>query len=153
MIQADTTELEKSLQEYKLEVERKLKHMVAGFAAEIAVSASNETRKGDANRFYGLYKLREEKTGIAAVAGFHKGAWTYTEGGLTFNDVIYDVGTMADMTEYKAQVNYKIGDRFTIGAFGPAYKMLQTRDDILGEADSTIRRTYQINLKRLYDEG
>lgn len=159
MIQADTTELEKSLLEYKLEVERKLKHMVAGFAKEVALAASLATRighvseGGNTRKYLELYKGRKKTYGIAPIEGYHKGAWTYTEGALTFNPTIFDVGTMADKTEYQAEVSYKVGDSFTIGATGPAYKMLQGLDDIMGEAESTIRRTYQINLKRLYDEG
>lgn len=159
MIEADVTECSKSLAVYREEVERKLKHMVAGFAKEVALAASNATRKGhvseggNTGKYLEYYRKRFEKHHISPVEGFHKGAWTYTEGGLVFNPNIYDTATMGDMVEYKAETNYKIGDSFTIGAYGPAYEMLQGLDDIIGEVDSTVRRTYQINLKRLYAEG
>lgn len=164
MLSANTDELEKSLAEYKLEVERKLKHMVVGFAMDVAEAASNATRIGHISEggntlaYVNHYKKRalppsQGGYGIKATEGFHKGAWTYTEGTLTFNPVIYDKATMLGQVDYQVEVNYKIGDSFTIGASGPAYEMLQGLDDITGEAESTIKGAYLSNLGRYYKEG
>ena len=153
MLTANTDALEKSLAEYKTEVERKLKHMVAGFAREIAETASGETAIGDENRLFGLYQARYRARRIAPNSGFHKGAWVYTEGELTFKPTIYDVTTMVDKAEYTAQANYKIGDTFYIGAEGTAYEFLERRDGILEDAMRVIQGAHQSNLQRYYEEG
>lgn len=163
MITANADECLKSLQEYKLEVERKLKYMVAGFAQDVARAASDATRKGhvseggNTQKYLSYYKTRSLPppvgAGIAPIEGFHKGAWTYTEGTLTFNPVIFDVATMLGQVDHLATVNYKIGDSFTIGAKGPAYEMLQNLDDITGVADNAIKVAYKSNLKQYFDEG
>jgi hypothetical protein len=159
MLSANTDELEKSLAEYKAEVERKLKHMVVGFAQDVAEAASRATRKGhiseggNTTKYVEYYKKRTQQYGIAPVEGFHKGAWTYTEGNLQFSPTIYDEATMLGNVDYKAEASYKIGDTFSIGATGTAYDMLQKLDDIQGEAESTIQRAYLSDLKQYYEEG
>lgn len=164
MLSANTDELEKSLAEYKAEVERKLKHMVVGFAQDVALAASNATRKGHISEggntlaYINHYKKRAKSRseggfGIEPIEGYHQGAWQYTEGELQFNPAIYDQATMLGAVDYKAEANYKIGDTFYIGATGPAYDMLQKLDDIQGEAESTIQRAYQSNLQAHYNEG
>jgi hypothetical protein len=163
MLSANTEELEKSLAEYKAEVERKLKHMVVGFAQDVALAASEKTRKGHISEggntlaYINHYKQRAKAPpiggGIAPIEGYHQGAWQYTEGELQFNPAIYDQATMLGTVDYKAEANYKIGDTFTIGATGPAYEMLQGLDDIRGEAESTIQRAYLSNLQAHYNEG
>lgn len=159
MFSANTDELEKSLAEYKAEVERKFKHMVVGFAQDVALAASNATRIGNISeggntaKYVALYKKRAQQYGIAPIEGFHKGAWQYTEGALEFKPTIYDEVTMLGNVDYKAAANYNIGDTFSIGAMGTAYDMLQKLDDIQGETESTIQRAYLSDLKRYYEEG
>lgn len=159
MLSANTDELEKSLAEYKLEVERKLKHMVVGFAQDVAFAASKATRIGHISEggntlaYVNHYKKRSQEYGIKPIEGFHKGAWTYTEGALTFNPNIYDESTMRGNVDYQAEANYKIGDSFTIGAEGTAYEMLQGLDDIMGEAESTIKGAYLSDLREYYENG
>lgn len=155
MISADVDECSKSLQEYQAEVERKLKYMVAGFARELAQTASANTWKNqDPERYMHLYKARAEAhRGMPMEAGFHKGAWTYTEGALTFNPTLYSPSDVVDKVEYLAQSQYKIGDTFTIGAVGTAYEMLQERDDIEGETISAVMTAHRADLPRYYNEG
>jgi hypothetical protein len=155
MISANTDEVSKSLEVYKAEVERKLKAMVAAFAREIAETASSSTHKNEnPEKFMNLYKARAEvHAGMPLTAGFHKGAWTYTEGTLVFNPTLYDESNVPDKVEYLAQTKYNIGDSFVIGAVGTAYEMLQTRDDIEGNTLSTVRTAYMVNLPRYYNEG
>jgi hypothetical protein len=153
MISANTDALEKSLVEYKLEVERKLKHMVAMFAMDIAHAASDETKRGDEVRLRNLYTARFMQRGIAPKAGFHKGAWEYTEGELTFTPTIYDVGHMLERVDFQAVATYKIGDTFSIGAKGTAYSFLERRDGILEDAEHTIKAAYSSNLKQYFDQG
>lgn len=164
MLSANTDELEKSLAEYKAEVERKLKHMIVGFAQDVALAASNATRKGHISEggntlaYINHYKKRAKSRseggfGIEPIEGYHKGAWQYAEGELHFSPIIYDQATMLGTVDYKAEANYKIGDTFSIGAIGPAYEELENLDDIRGKAESTIQRAYLSNLKQYYEEG
>ena len=158
MISVDVDECSKSLQEYQDEVERKLKYMVAGFARELAQTASNNTWRNDDeghfNKVLHLYKARAKAhKGMPMEVGFHKGAWTYAEGTLTFNPTLYSTGDAVDKVEYLAQSQYKIGDTFVIGAVGTAYEMLQARDDIEGETISAIMTAHRADLPRYYNEG
>ena len=159
MLTANTDELEKSLAAYKAEVERKLKAMVVGFAQDVASAASDATRighisqEGNTLSYINHYKKRKELHNIDPIEGYHKGAWQYSEGQLTFDESITPVGTMINEVGYQAQANYKIGDTFVIGAKGPAYEMLQGLDDIQGETESTIKRAYLSNLKQHYEQG
>ena len=164
MLKVNAKELEKSLAQYKVEVERKLEHMVVAFAQDIAFAASNATRKGHISeggntaKYVDYYRKRalprsEGGFGIEALEGYHKGAWQYTEGELQFNPTIYDEATMLGNVDYKAESSYKLGETFSIGATGSAYEMLQKLDDIQGEAESTIQRAYLSNLKQYYEEG
>ena len=131
MIKTNAEDVAKSLEEYKKEVERKLKAMVVGFAQDVASAASDATRIGHISEggntlaYVNKYKQRAEDYNIDPIEGFHKGAWEYVEGSLTFNPAIYDKSTMLSAVDYKAEANYKIGDTFAVGAIGPAFEMLQ----------------------------
>lgn len=159
MIKTNADEVAKSLDDYKKEVERKLKAMVVGFAQDVASAASDATRIGHISEggntlnYINKYKQRAVEYGIAPVEGYHRGAWQYTEGALTFNPVIYDKATMLDTVDLKAEVNYKIGDTFTVGAIGPAYDELQALDDIEGATISTVIGAHRADLKQYYDQG
>lgn len=159
MIKTNADDVAKSLEEYKKEVERKLKAMVVGFAQDVASAASDATRIGHISEggntlaYVNKYKQRANEYGIDPVEGFHKGAWEYVEGSLTFNPTIYDKTTMLGDVDYKAEANYKIGDTFTIGAIGPAYKMLQKLDDIEGATISTVMSAHRADLQGYFNEG
>lgn len=163
MIKTNADDVAKSLEEYKKEVERKLIHMVAGFASEVAESASLATRKGhvseggNTKKYLDYYRNRAKPEpvglGIEAVEGFHKGAWVYSEGNLTFDKTIYPVGQMKSEVEYQAQANYKVGDSFVIGAVGPAFDMLEEEDALIDTALSMIKNAHSSDLHRHYNEG
>lgn len=159
MIKTNADEVAKSLDDYKKEVERKLKAMVVGFAQDVASAASDATRIGHISEggntlnYINKYKQRAVEYGITPIEGYHKGAWQYTEGELQFNPVIYDKTTMLDTVDLKAEVNYKIGDTFTVGAIGPAYDMLQGLDDIDGATISTVMGAHRSDLQRYFNEA
>lgn len=164
MIKTNADEVAKSLDDYKKEVERKLKAMVVGFAQDVASAASDATRVGHISEggntlnYINKYKQRalppsQGGYGIEAIEGYHRGAWQYTEGELQFNPVIYDKATMLDTVDLKAEVNYKIGDTFTVGAIGPAYEMLQELDDIDGATISTVMGAHRSDLETYYNQG
>ena len=164
MIKTNATEVAKSLDDYKKEVERKLKSMVVSFAQDVTQAASNATRRGHISeggntlKYVNFYKERAKSisnggAGIKPIEGFHQGAWTYTEGALTFNPVIYDKPTMLGNVDYKAEASYKVGDKFYIGAVGTAYNMLQRLDDIEGVATSTIMGAHRTDLQSYFNQG
>ncbi len=77
MIKADVSQLQKSLEEAKKLIQARLENMVAGFAADVAESASMATRKGDAgsletNPVYRRYYIqRQDDTGLLVEVGYH----------------------------------------------------------------------------------
>ena len=161
MIKTNAEDVAKSLEEYKKEVERKLKAMVVGFAQDVASAASDATRIGHISEggntlaYVNKYKQRAEDYNIDPIEGFHKGAWEYVEGSLTFSTdpTIYDKSTMLGAVDYKAEANYKIGDTFAIGAIGPAFEMLQKLDDIEGATISTVMGAHRADLQGYYNGG
>ena len=160
MIKADVSQLQKSLEEAKKLIQARLENMVAGFAADVAESASMATRKGDAgsletNPVYRRYYIqRQDDTGLPVEVGYHRGAWTYSEGGdLVFKPVITDAELVPDLTLAKAKAQYKLGDDFKIGAVGPAFGVLQAQDDIEGTAIQTLMQVYRSDLQRYYDQS
>lgn len=159
MIKADVTALQKSLEEAKKLIQARLENMVAGFAADVAESASKATRIGDegsleSNQHYrSLYEYRLNKFGIPVEVGYHKGAWTYAENGnLVFRPVINPAEEVKADTLTKAKAQYKLGDDFNIGAIGPAYETLQAKDDIEGTALGTLMQVYRTDLQRYYND-
>lgn len=166
MITADTSKLEKQLAEYKAEVERKLKYMVAGFAMEITAVASAETPVGDAdaliNRasYRGFYEQRQKDYGINMEIGFHAGAWVYSESNqLMFDPTIYSNEEAEGNVFATAKSNYKLGDTFYIMASGPGYSLLndgyspKAPDGIIAPSMQAITTMYSIQLKDYYKRG
>jgi hypothetical protein len=153
MISANADELIKSLDSYKVEVERKLKHMVVKFAQDVATAASIETAIGDESRLHNMYLERQRARGIDPHPGFHKGAWVYTEGSLTFDPTIHSRQDMLSNVQSAANAEYKIGDSFIVGAEGTAYAFLERRDGIVHDAMKAVQEVYQSNLERHYNEG
>ena len=160
MIKADVSQLQKSLEEAKKLIQARLENMVAGFASDVAESASMATRKGDAGsldtnkRYREYYIRRHDLTGLPIEVGYHQGAWTYSEGGdLVFKPVITDAELVPDLTLAKAKAEYRLGDDFKIGAVGPAYGVLQAQDDIEGTAIQTLMQVYRSDLQRYYEQS
>ena len=164
MIKADVTALQKSLEEAKKLIQARLENMVAGFAADVAESASMATRIGDSASLqvegssYRQYYIdrnrpQPEGLGLPIQVGYHRGAWTYVEGGnLVFKPVINDSELVPDLVLGKAKAQYKLGDEFSIGAIGPAYGMLAAEDNIKGNTLQTLQGVYQSDLQRFYNQ-
>jgi hypothetical protein len=159
----------KQLEEYSAEVERKLKNMVAGFAREVALAASENTPVGTAEDIiregaYQDYYLDRQKAppagyGIEAKEGYHSGAWQYSEGDLKFSPMIFTAEQMADDVENEAAATYKLGDSFAIGAIGPGYEFLEggnsakARQGVTAPTLAQIQASPEADLKRYYDAG
>jgi len=163
---SNTDELAKQLEEYSKEVERRLKNMVAGFAREVALTASRNTPVGnfedmmrENSKYRGYYLDRQDEFGIPVEPGYHSGAWQYSEGTLDFKPVIFTANEMADDVFNETESSYQLGDSFAIGAIGPGYADLEAGRS--GKAPNGIGQptvaevmsAHQAQLKRYYDAG
>lgn len=146
MITADTSKLEKQLQDYVIEATKRLENVAAGFAYELTAAASRNTPIGDeaslgdtSGVYYRLYEQRAIDYGIAIDVGFHRGSWQYAEniGGLAWSTAINDPADSANDAYNFAQMQYKLGDDFYIGSLAPAIERLET-GNIRGYAPGTI---------------
>ena len=169
MIKADTSKLEKQLQDYKLEVERKLKYMVAGFASEIAQAASANTPVGDAEAlasrpsYRSFYEQRQKNYGIDVDIGFHAGAWKFSpDGRLAFDPNIYAEEQVVSDVFADAKASYTLGSTFYIAAKGPpngSFGMLENGyspkapDGIMQPTINSIAATYAVDLQQYYKRG
>jgi len=74
-----TDKLLAELEQYKLEVQRKLTGMVQKFAYSFAVAAIHNTPVGNSEQYAGLYNLRSRlNAGFTPVAGHAKAGWWMT---------------------------------------------------------------------------
>lgn len=124
--------LAKQLEEFTVKLKIKLENMVEGFAEDVVTAASNATPEGNQQdidrpgKYRSLYLGRMKSFGIPLEAGFHRGAWGYSKNNLfNFNNHIRSQGEMVNDFYGDFSSNYKLGDRFFIGAAGPAFIELQ----------------------------
>lgn len=124
--------LAKQLEEFSLTFKVKLKNMVEGFAEDVVVAASNATPEGNQadidkpGKYRSLYLGRQKHLGIPLEAGFHRGAWGYSENNIfNFNNHVRSQTEMKNDFFGDFASNYKLGDRFFVGAAGPAFIQLQ----------------------------
>ena len=159
-------EVAKQLEEYSLDVQRRLKNMVAGFAREVSLAASNNTPVGsndmfiEHSRYHNYYLDRKNKYGIPIEPGFHSGAWQYTETDTpTFTPVIFSKENAADDNFNEAESSYKLGDDFYIAATGPGYyalengSSLQAPSGITAPTLAAIESAHQADFRKYYDAG
>jgi hypothetical protein len=174
MISTNVEAVAKQLQEYRKTMERKLTNMVAGFAENVALAATDATpvgnagdlaqglanNSGSAGSYAQLYLMRSEQTGIAPEVGFHAGAWRYSASmNLVFDPNIYAPEQAISEVLTDARASYKVGQTFYIGASGPGYGELnqgsswQAPNGIVAPAMQQIQAVYSADLKRYYDLG
>lgn len=159
MISADTSKLEKQLAEYKLQVERKLKYMVASFAYRIADYAIDNTPIGDSVKFARYYQAR---TDLPQVEGLSKGNWQFSTSPNATLQLIAGQGSggaALDVLLHKA-ANYKLGDTFYIVNPTPYIGLLENNrsnqtfgNGIYKPTIALVMSTYSIDLKHYYDQG
>lgn len=159
MISADTSKLEKQLAEYKLQVERKLKHMVTSFAYRIADYAISKTPIGDSVKFAGYYQAR---TDLPQVEGLAQGNWQFSTSPNATLQLIAGQGSggaALDVLLNRAG-SYKLGDTFYIVNPTPYIGLLEKNhskqtgfDGISEPTIALVMSTYSIDLKHYYDQG
>lgn len=162
---SNTDEITKQLEEFSKEVERKMKNMIAGFAREVAITASENTPVGsndmfvENTRYRNYYLNRQDEYGLPIEPGYHSGAWQYTEGSPTFKPVIFTTEDVANDVFNEAEVSYKLGDIFAIAATGPAFADLENGSSIQAPQGigiptvAQIQTAHQADLKKYYDAG
>lgn len=154
MITTNADQIAKELQQYADSIERKLKAMVAGFAGEIAIAASSQTKVVDPTLIEGalnaLYSRRERELNIDMEPGYHAGAWRYAEGELTLDPIIYTSSQVKTNVTSDAKANYNIGDSFRVELKGPGAKHAGPSG---AEVEPLITAAYKANIKRYFDQG
>lgn len=157
------------LDKYIVELERRLKNMVVGFAYEITLHASTSTPIGNAEdlneqnpdlgqaKYQYLYKTRYDSYAIDPVVGFHRNAWVFSLNPSNgFNSVIGS--NPEENVRSDATASYRLGDDFYISATGPGYKYLEQNTSeqtngkgIVEPTIELIQSTYTVDLKRYFD--
>ena len=162
MITVDITKVLQELQQYKEEVDRKLKHMVVGFSYIISEEAIKRTPLGDSHVYESWYIQRFNSTGLEPKEGYSRGSWQVNTSGQFSQQERYGYGSGdAALGLVKGSLGtYQLGQTIYIG--NTAY-YFQALDDNYSEQTQglgivkptidAITSTYQVDLKRLFDEG
>jgi hypothetical protein len=149
----------KSIEEKKLEVERKLKAMTVGFAQLAVESAIKNTKLGDPARNPSLYEWRQKAYGLQPVKGFARGSWRYSESTGNFIQTNYgdESGAVAASQFRKDAIGqYQLGDTFYISNTGYYIEKIQYRQNPLGVIAPTLQEMLSLQrtvLKEQYDRG
>jgi hypothetical protein len=157
--------------QFKSYATRKLKNVVLELALSIARNAYTLTPIGDDAKiergakgvsgkdamYYWLYEYRNEDLGLPMQAGYHAGAWRYSESRTPeFKPEIRDMEKMLSDLKADFKANFTLGETFFIGAAGPAYKLFET--GVIGQPITKptidlVMMTYKIDLQQAYRNG
>lgn len=127
---------------------RMMRNATRALALNIAMNMSLNTPIGDDERiaagasgdpahkrYFRLYKERQTKFSIEAKAGYHQGAYKYSNTPVpTFEPEIKTRDQMLKDVKKDFIQDFKIGDTFYIGAQGPAYAAMQGKG-IIGDSN------------------
>lgn len=162
MISVDMSKTIQDLLNYHKEVERKLKYMVVQFSYLVSSEAIKNTPLGDSVRFEPWYLRREMNTGLQPVEGFARGSWQANTTGQFKLQEFYTAGSgasalslvKADLGNYLLGQNVYIGNNaYYIRALENNYSSQTQGMGIMKPTTDAIMMTYQVDLKRLFDEG
>lgn len=159
MVSNNGEEIAKQLDQYAVELKRKLENMVAGFAGDVAYRAAISTPKATDDyvaTHQGLYQARFNTHEIPKEPGFHKGSWQYGENGLSvkLQPKINTESEVEYQARQQAQTRYNLGDTFVIGSESPNMPYLNQRDGIEDAVtDSAARAAYASNLVMHFRRG
>lgn len=157
MITNNGNEVASSLQKYKENLEKKLQHMIAGFAGDVATQAAINTPIASEQYVQNhktLYAQRQAAFGIPMSRGFHQGSWQYSEGELVLDPAIKSVSMVQNQVEGEAIANYKIGDTFYIGSIAPNIAYLNERDGIRAKVtEAGVLAAYASDIRLHFDRG
>lgn len=158
------------LREYKDQIELKLQLMLAEFAQEVVTAAAESTPLGSQHsidigrgassgaekKYYDLYAKRAKDTGIAIEAGYHQGAWDYSNTpNFTFRTDIRSIEAASQHAGDSVGFGHQLGEDMYIGAKGPGFSQLErglSAQAPEGIGMVAIPKILAIDLKRLYDK-
>ena len=163
MISVDISKVLEELKKYHEEVERKLKYMVIQFSYLISSEAIRNTPLGNAapepNGYLPWYLRRQDLTGLQPIAGFAQGSWQVNTSGQFSVQDIYSGGEALSLIRGSIS-NYRLGQTVYIGNTAYYFRALENNYSgqtqgmgIIKPTMDAIISTYQIDLKRLFDEG
>lgn len=165
MIKIETEELSNGLEKYIAEMKRKLEAAVAGFAYEASFILVSNTPIGDdlliaTNASYrNYYQDRMNNYGLPMQAGFHKGAWEYTESSPSFTTSINPYQGVPNGVYSSAGSSYSLGDKFYIAAKGPAFEVFelgkndQAPNGVLQPSVAQIMKISSVTMQKYFDNG
>lgn len=162
MISVDVSKVLEELKAYQQDTARRLEKMVTGFAYIISKTAIANTPLGDAEEYFKLYELRQNRTGLEPTEGFARGSWQVNTTGQFSMQAIYGVNSGSEaLSLVKADLgSYKLGDTVFVGNKGFYIKLLEnnysSQTNNLGIMQPTldsIMQTYKVDLPRLFREG
>ncbi len=151
----------------------KLKRVVFTIAMNIASNFYMNTHQGDDERiaegkkdtataidkkYFEMYQRRNRRYGIPMQAGYHAGAYSYSETKIPkLTKVVKTQAEMLEQVKRDFLNNYTLGDKFYITAKGPAYQFMQKGD--IGDGDGIVRptieavmRTYSTQIQAAYNK-
>ena len=164
MITVDISKVLEELKKYHEDVERKLKYMVIQFSYLISSEAIRNTPLGNAaptdqGGNLPWYLRRESTLGLQPIEGFAQGSWQVNTSG-QFNIQETYSGSEALSLIRGGISNYRLGQTVYIGNSAYYFRELENnyseQTQGLGIVKPTldaITATYQVDLKRLFDEG
>jgi hypothetical protein len=164
MISADISAVIKELMDYKLEVQRRLENVVAGFAYEFILTLGNNTPVGDEHSimfnhsYRAYYKIRQETYGIPMEAGYHSSQWKISTSGHIQGDTqITSPSEAANFAHNEMQQMYTLGSTFYIGHNTPGMEFLddgysrKAPRGITNNSLSQVMSAYQIDVVKYYN--
>jgi len=144
---------------------RKIKGMVLALAMNVASYMSENTPIGDEKRinspgkYRQMYEARYDKYRLPMQAGYHAGAYRFSESNIPeFKQgaAITEYKDMLSVVQKEFMSNYTIGDVFYIGAKGPAYKFFEqgafdsAPDGVIKPTLQQVMATYKFDMQMAY---
>lgn len=157
MVSNNADQIVKELEQYSVQLTRKLEQMVAGFAGDVVLSAALATPRATeeyVQSHQSLYERRKALHGIEIEPGFHQGSWQYSENIVKIDPDINSPAQAEYLAREKASTNYKLGDSFVIGSESPNMEYLNQRDNIAGAVtENSMLAAYSSNLQQHFDSA
>lgn len=117
MLQVDTSDFDASVDKYVEELTKAFKNSVVQVMYGTATAIVESTPVGDNERFFELYKMREEEEGWAPDPGMLMANWYFelnAEDGLFDSDARDETGDHVTRSIMQVMQAYKIGDSILV---------------------------------------
>lgn len=167
MIKANTEELLKSLNDFRVGNKNKMQGMVSIFVYKATEYAIGNTPLGDDLTYANLYAKREtdsnwQSYGLYPFEGFARGSWRVALDGKREMQYIYgsNSGAYALQEVQGSMKAYKLGDKVYISNYGPYIKDLEQNsskqtngEGIMAPTIDSVLRIASMSLKTFYENS